>query len=90
MRIFLCVLAVQRAMKTRETKPKRTKKDEKNLQENYREKTAKMGGGTSLRSQPAKIARESSLVSLLVKSLHKNNNIYTPISIKITSEMNDA
>ena len=43
--------------KTREKKEIKDNKQRQNLGENYREKTAKMGGGTSTRNQPAKIAR---------------------------------
>ena len=43
--------------KTREKKEIKDNKQRQNLGENYREKTAKMGGSTSTRNQPAKIAR---------------------------------
>ena len=47
----------------------KNKKDEDNLQG---KKTARMGGGTSIRSQPANFVRESNPASRLVKILLKD------------------
>ena len=58
-----------KAMKTNGTKRSDKKKKQKNQGNLQGKKTAKMGGGTSIRSQPANFARESNPASLLIKIL---------------------
>ena len=60
-----------KAMRTKGTKrsDKRKTKNQGNLQG---KKTAKMGGGTSIRSQPVNFAGESNPASRLVKILIKD------------------
>ena len=77
-----------KVMKTKGTKRSDKKKNKKSYPKGNLQgkKTAKMGGGTSIRSQPANFARESNPTSRLVKILLKDYIQYKRLYTKEKKE----